>query len=172
MITPSLLALTLAALPVAAAAQDASAPAPPAPAAHVTLQTPYDPNNILARQISGQLPSAKVYEDRYVLAVIVDKAGHFIVMSKASRARNFLEVDPQTYARMSAAVQKVARAEIDALGADVFLVRTTAGTQSGIAQLHIHGFPTYDGAAPITAISKLPLSELELVAARIRAAVR
>jgi histidine triad (HIT) family protein len=138
----------------------------------LSLETPYDAGNFLARQARGEVPTAKIWEDRYVVAILVDTVGHFVVVSKTSRARNLIEADPATLARMNALVQRVARAEIAALGADGFLFRSTAGTQSGIGQFHIHGFPTFSGAPPATAIPKVDATQLAPVAARIAAALR
>ena len=72
----------------------------------------YDPQNIFAKILRGELPCYKVYEDDKVLAFldIMPRApGHTLVLPKAP-ARNLLDVDPADLAHVMQAAQKIAKA--------------------------------------------------------------
>ena len=63
----------------------------------MSLTGAYDPDNIFARIIRGDMPAVKVWEDAEVLAfmdVFPQSEGHVLVVSKTSTARNLLEVEP------------------------------------------------------------------------------
>lgn len=144
-------------------------------AAPARLPGVYDPDGILARTIRGEVPAVKLYEDSHVLAFLGDRPaarGHFLVLSKTSTARNFLEMDGASLGRIMRAAQRVARAEIAALGAEGFTLRQNNGSASSIHQFHLHVIPRWRGDAlsdgPQPAVS---LETLEPMAARIRAAI-
>ena len=80
----------------------------------------YDPNNIFAKILRGELPSYKVYEDHKAFAFldIMPRApGHTLVLPKAP-ARNILDVNPDDLAHVMAVAQKVAKAAMKAFEAD------------------------------------------------------
>ena len=61
----------------------------------MTLKAPYDPDNIFARILRGEIPSVKVWEDDDVLAfmdVFPQSEGHVLLISKTSTARTLLEI--------------------------------------------------------------------------------
>jgi len=108
----------------------------------------YDPNNTLAQTIRGEIPAEKLYEDAHVLAFLADKPsslGHFIVVSKTSHAKNFLELSPQELSRIMAAAKRVARAEIAAIGAQGFTLRQNNGSATSIMQYHLSVIPRWAG---------------------------
>lgn len=56
----------------------------------------YDPDNIFARMIRGELPCYKVYEDDDVLAFLdlfPQSRGHTLVIPKRYQARNLIELE-------------------------------------------------------------------------------
>ena len=78
----------------------------------------YDPQNIFAKILRGEIPCHKVYEDEAVLAfmdVMPQAPGHTLVIPKAP-SRNLLDADPASLGVLIAAVQKVAVAVRKALG--------------------------------------------------------
>ena len=80
----------------------------------------YDPNNIFAKILRGEIPSHRVYEDADVVAfmdVMPQGTGHTLVVPKAG-SRNLLDADPARLAALMQAVQKVARAVKAAFAAD------------------------------------------------------
>jgi histidine triad (HIT) family protein len=110
----------------------------------------YDANNVFAKILRGEIPSARVYEDDDVVAfldVMPQGTGHTLVVPKAP-SRNLLDADPATLAALMAAVQKVARGVKTAFAADgvtVMQFNEPAAGQS-VFHLHFHVVPRFDGA--------------------------
>jgi histidine triad (HIT) family protein len=80
----------------------------------------YDPNNIFAKILRGELPCYKVYDDDKTLAFldIMPRApGHTLVLPKAP-ARNILDIGADDLAHVATVAQKVAKAAIKAFSAD------------------------------------------------------
>ncbi len=76
----------------------------------------YDPNNIFAKILRGELPCYKVYEDDKALAFldIMPRApGHTLVLPKAP-ARNILDVPADDLAHVATVAQKIAKAAMTA----------------------------------------------------------
>ncbi len=72
----------------------------------------YDPNNVLAKILRGEIPSIKVYEDSDTLVImdIMPQAeGHVLVIPRAP-SRNLLDADPATFKPLYETVQIIARA--------------------------------------------------------------
>ena len=82
----------------------------------------YDPNNVFAKILRGDLPAYKVYEDDRALAFldIMPRApGHTLVIPK-HQARNILDIPPDDFSYVMKVVQKVAGRPMR--------VKVTAGT--------------------------------------------
>lgn len=109
----------------------------------------YDPQNIFAKILRGEIPSHKVYEDEDTLAfmdVMPQVDGHVLVIPRAP-SRGLLDADPTVLARTMAVVQKVAAAASKALAADGFQIRQynePAGGQT-VFHLHFHILPMREG---------------------------
>lgn len=138
----------------------------------------YDANNAFARIIRGELPVSKVYEDEHVLAFMplrMISPGHVLVISKTSRARNLLDIEPAELARVMEVATRVARAEVTALGIQGFQIlqnNGAVGTQS-VFHLHVHVIPRYPGVALLPAVGPNDdRKDLDAMARRIRAAMR
>ncbi|WP_297512907.1 alpha/beta fold hydrolase [uncultured Caulobacter sp.] len=142
----------------------------------IPLKAAYDPNNPFARILRGELPAYKVYEDADVLA-FMDRApmepGHVLVISKTSKARNLLEIDPGDLAKVMAVAQKVGQAEVDALGLQGFMIVQNNGVGQSVPHLHVHVIPRIAGK-PVYLAENAPADpkDLEAMAAKIRAAMR
>ncbi|WP_205412236.1 HIT family protein [Sphingomonas crusticola] len=144
-----------------------------APLNSIPLTGTYDPTNIFAKIIRGEAKSVKVYETDRVLA-FMDHApaspGHVLVISKVSHARTLLEMHPQDYDEVMAAVRKVALAEVKALDLKGFTIIENNGLGQSVPHLHVHIIPRYgririkETAAPIASDA-----QLEVIAAKIRA---
>lgn len=111
----------------------------------------YDPNNIFAKIIRGELPCHKVYEDDRVLVFldIMPRApGHALVIPK-SAARNILDVDPDDLAHVAKIAQKVARAGMQVFSADGVTVQQFNENAGGqvVFHLHVHVIPRKEGIA-------------------------
>ena len=109
----------------------------------------YDPNNIFARILRGELPAHKVYEDADTLAfldIMPRCEGHTLVIPKGP-ARNTLDATPSQLAACLTTVQKIARAQLVAYGAQGILIQQfnePAGGQE-VYHLHFHVLPRWDG---------------------------
>ncbi len=109
----------------------------------------YDTNNIFAKILRGEIPSARVYEDDKVVAfmdVMPQGTGHTLVVPKAP-SRNLLDADAAALAAVITTVQKVARAVKAAFAADgvtVMQFNEGAAGQS-VYHLHFHVIPRFEG---------------------------
>ena len=120
----------------------------------------YDPNNIFAKILRGELPCHKVYEDDRTLAFldIMPRApGHTLVLPKKP-ARNILDVTPDELAHVSKVAQKIAKAAMSAFGADGITIQQFNENAGGqvVFHLHVHVIPRKNGVA-----MKPPASEKE-----------
>lgn len=111
----------------------------------------YDPQNIFAKILRGEIPSHKVYEDDVTLAfmdVMPQVDGHVLVIPKAP-SRGLLDADPAVLAKTIAVVQKVAAAASRAFAADGFQIRQYNEPAAGqtVFHLHFHILPMREGQA-------------------------
>jgi len=111
--------------------------------------TTYDPDNIFAKILCGEIPNHTVYEDDEVL-VLMDvmpmSDGHCLVVPKAP-SRNLLDADTATLSKIMPVVQKVARAAKSAFNADGVLIQQFNEEPAGqtVFHLHIHIVPVFEG---------------------------
>ena len=120
----------------------------------------YDPNNIFAKILRGELPCHKVYENDKVLAFldIMPRApGHTLVLPKAP-ARNILDVAADDLAALATATQKVAKAGMQVFNADGVTIQQFNEGAGGqvVFHLHVHVIPRKAGVP-----MKPPASEKE-----------
>jgi histidine triad (HIT) family protein len=113
--------------------------------------TSYDPTNVFARILRGELPSYKVYEDDRAFAFldIMPRApGHTLVIPKAP-ARNILDVAPDDLAHVMKVAQKIARAGMKVFDADGVTVQQFSEPAGGqvVFHLHVHVMPRKTGVA-------------------------
>ncbi|KFL28566.1 HIT family hydrolase [Devosia sp. 17-2-E-8] len=109
----------------------------------------YDPSNIFAKILAGDIPSHKVYEDADILAIMdvfPQSRGHVLVIPKAP-SRNLLDADPAVLSAVIPKVQKLAQAVMKATGADGFRLVQFNEAPAGqtVFHLHFHIMPVYEG---------------------------
>ncbi len=114
----------------------------------MTLHAPYDPDNIFAKMLRGEIPYIKVYEDEDTLAfmdIFPQSDGHTLIIPKHVEARNLLEMPTEKLAPFIASVQKIARAVETALSPDGLIVTQFNGEAAGqtVFHLHMHVIPVY-----------------------------
>src|SRR5471030_1615289 len=100
----------------------------------------YDPNNIFAKILRGELPCYKVYEDDKALAfldIMPRSAGHTLVLPKAP-ARNILDIGAADLAHVMTIAQKVAKAAMAAFGADGITIQQFNEGAGGQVVFHLH----------------------------------
>ena len=113
--------------------------------------TSYDPTNLFAKILRGELPSYKVYEDDRAFAfldIMPRSPGHTLVIPKAP-ARNILDVAPDDLAHVMKVVQKIARAAMGVFDADGVTVQQFSEPAGGqvVFHLHVHVMPRRAGVA-------------------------
>ena len=122
----------------------------------------YDPNNIFAKILRGELPCHKVYEDDKAIAFldIMPRApGHTLVLPKAL-ARNILDVSPDDLAHVIKVAQKIAKVSVQAFGADGVTIQQFNENAGGqvVFHLHVHVIPRKEGVAlkPPASVKEAP----------------
>jgi histidine triad (HIT) family protein len=118
----------------------------------------YDPNNIFAKIIRGELPCHKVYEDERVLSFldIMPRApGHTLVLPKAP-CRNILDIEPEDLTAVALIGQRVAKAAVKVFNADGVTVQQFNEGAGGqvVFHLHLHIIPRKAGVAMKPAASE------------------
>lgn len=109
----------------------------------------YDSDNIFAKLLRGEIPSARVYEDDHTLAFmdIMPRAdGHLLVIPKTP-CRNVLDASPEQLAAVMQTVQKMGHAVLKAFDADGVTIQQfneAAGGQE-VFHLHFHVLPRHEG---------------------------
>ena len=116
----------------------------------MSLDGAYDDGNIFAKILRGDIPSARIVEDAETLALMdafPQSRGHCLVISKTSRARNLLDIEPEALNAVMATVQRVARGVKAALKPDGILISQFNGSAAGqtIFHLHVHILPRWSG---------------------------
>ena len=111
----------------------------------------YDPNNVFAKILRGEMPATKVFEDNVALAFmdIMPRAeGHTLVIPKAP-CRNILDIDPADLAALMPRVQRVAQAAIRAMGAEGVSIQQFNEQAGGqiVFHLHFHILPRWTGVS-------------------------
>jgi len=136
----------------------------------------YDPDNIFARIIEGEMPAHKVYEDEHTLAfmdIMPRVTGHTLVIPK-NGSRNVLDISDEDLCHLMRTVAKVARAVKAAFDADGVLLQQFNEPAAGqvIFHTHVHVLPRHEGQPlrPHTGDMADP-EELEAAAEKIRAAL-
>jgi histidine triad (HIT) family protein len=144
----------------------------------MSLHGVYDDTNLFAKILRGELPAVKVSEDDETLAfmdLFPQARGHFLVVPKHVKARNFLELPADKVGPLMNRVHRLAIAAEKALKPDGVAVATFNGAPSGqtIFHLHWHIIPRYDGErlAGHSHGRKAEIPELEQLARQIAAAV-
>ncbi|MCZ8314780.1 HIT family protein [Phreatobacter sp.] len=115
------------------------------------MSAAYDPNNVFAKILRGEMPAHKVYETDKVLAFmdIMPRAdGHVLVIPKAA-ARNILDINPDDLAELAKAVQFVAKGVKKAMAADGLTIQQFNESAGGqvVFHIHVHVLPRWDGVA-------------------------
>jgi histidine triad (HIT) family protein len=137
----------------------------------------YDPSNVFAKILRGELPSHKLYEDAETLAImdIMPRAdGHCLVIPKTA-ARNVLDATPEQLAACITTVQRMSKAVTKAFNADGVTIQQFNESAGGqvVFHLHYHVLPRHDGVAlrPHTSSIEKP-DILAANAEKIRAALK
>lgn len=110
---------------------------------------PYQPENIFARILRGELPAHKVFEDEVALAfldVMPQSQGHTLVIPKLP-VRGMIDMPTEAWGPYMARVQKVAAAVKKGMEAEGLTLRQYEGAAGGqtVFHLHFHIIPRWIG---------------------------
>lgn len=122
----------------------------------------YDPQNVFAKILRGELPSYKVYEDAETFAfmdIMPRATGHTLVIPKTP-ARNLFDASPEQLAACMRTAQRIARATRTAFGAQGVTLQQFNEPAGGqvVFHLHFHVIPRWEGVTlgPHTGIKEKP----------------
>ncbi len=109
----------------------------------------YDPTNIFAKILKGELPCHRVYEDDLALVlmdIFPQSRGHTLIVPKAA-SRNLLDADPAVLSALMPLVKRVASAVKAATNADGIRLAQFNEASAGqtVPHLHFHVIPAYEG---------------------------
>ncbi|WP_342362269.1 HIT family protein [Terrarubrum flagellatum] len=138
--------------------------------------TAYDPQNVFAKILRGELPCEKLYEDDHTFAfmdIMPRGDGHCLVIPK-SPARTIIDIGADSLGHLARSVQIVARAAKSGMQADgltILQFNESAGGQV-VFHIHVHIIPRWTGVElkPHTG-DMAPKETLVAHAAKIRAAL-
>ena len=137
----------------------------------------YDPNNVFAKILRGELPAHKVYEDSKVfsfLDIMPRAPGHTLVIPK-SPVRTLLDIAPDDLAHLFQATQKIARAAVAVFAADGLTIQQFNEPAGGqvVFHVHVHVIPRKNGVPlkPPASVKEDP-SVLSDQALRLAAALK
>lgn len=134
---------------------------------------PYDPNNIFAKILRGDMPCFKVGEDAATLAFmdIMPRAdGHTLVIPKTPCV-NALDASPEQLASCMTMAQRVARAAMTAFKAEGIKIEQYNEAPAGqvVFHLHFHVLPRWTGVVLRPPGTMADKALLERHAAQLRA---
>ena len=109
----------------------------------------YDPENIFAKIIRGEMPSHKVFEDEETFAfmdIMPRGDGHTLVIPRKG-FRNVLDADEAALAAVHRTVKRIASAQMRAFDADGITVQQFNEPAGGqvVFHYHVHVIPRFEG---------------------------
>lgn len=109
----------------------------------------YDPNNIFARILRGEIPCHKVYEDDHTLAfmdIMPQTEGHTLVVPRTP-GETIFDLPTEALAAAIRTTQRVAIAVRRAFDPPGLMIAQLNGAPAGqsVFHLHFHILPRYDG---------------------------
>lgn len=132
------------------------------------------PETVFSRIIAGEIPCAKVYEDKHTFAFMDSgqvNPGHVIVATKVL-AETILDLDEDVAAALFRVVARIAKAVDVAFqpnGITILQANKPAGWQT-VPHVHVHVLPRHDndGVNLTWPRKEPPLEELQGLAAQIK----
>lgn len=143
----------------------------------MSLVGTYDPDNVFAKILRGELPCHRIWEDEDTLAFLdlfPQSPGHSLIIPKRGQARNLLDLDEASIAPLFCRAQMLMRvlvAELDPVGVQLLQFNGGDGGQS-VFHVHVHLVPRFAGQAlGIHAQQRGDPGELDAMAQRLRARI-
>lgn len=136
----------------------------------------YDPQNIFARILRGELPCIKLYEDEHTLSfmdIMPQSDGHALIVPKEA-AETIFELSADSAAACIRTTQKIAKAAKQAMNSAGILIMQLNCAEAGqtVPHVHFHVVPRYDKLLMLSHASKMAdADKLKEFAQRIIAAL-
>lgn len=143
----------------------------------MSIKGDYDPDNIFAKIIRGEMPAVKIHEDEHIVSIMdvfPQAPGHVLVIPREP-VRNMLEMSAEGLATAMAQVQRHAAAMQTALAPDGIMLVQYNGEAAGqtVFHVHFHLIPRVSGdTIGAHGGGMADMAELEAQAAKIRAALK
>ena len=105
------------------------------------------PPCVFCKIVNGQLPAAKVYEDKFALAFLDVRPvnpGHTLVISKTHK-KDLLDLSEEEASNLMMTIKKITPAILKAVNANSFNLGLNNGPESGqiIGHVHFHIMPRH-----------------------------
>ncbi len=144
----------------------------------MSLDGNYDPDNIFAKILRGDMPCVKIYEDDEVLSfmdVFPQSDGHTLVIPKRP-SRNLLDTNPEVLSGLIQKTQIIAQAIKSSLKPDGIIITQFNGAPAGqtVFHLHFHIIPRYENSK-LSSHAHGQMAEMDHLsglAAKIKAALK
>jgi histidine triad (HIT) family protein len=109
----------------------------------------YDPTNIFAKILRGEVPAHKIHEDAATIAILdvmPQSDGHTLVIPKAA-AENLFDLEPAMVATVMCTGQRIALAVRKAFQPAGITLMQFNGAEAGqtVFHFHLHVIPRYEG---------------------------
>lgn len=136
----------------------------------------YDPNNVFAKILRGEMPKVQIFEDAETLSfmdIMPAVEGHVLVIPKEA-AETIFDLSADGAAALIRTTKKVAHAVKAAMGCPGVMLIQVNGAAAGqtVPHIHFHILPRSQGLnLELHGRGIVDAAVLEPVAARIRAAL-
>ena len=143
----------------------------------MSMTLPYDPENIFAKIIKGEIPNTTVYEDDDVLSfmdLFPQSKGHTLVIPKNEQATNLLDISSSGLETLINRVQHISKAVDRALTPDGIRIAQFNGSTAGqtVFHIHFHIIPMWeDQNLGAHAGGQADMAELQELANKIKSAL-
>ena len=100
----------------------------------------YDPNNVFARIVRGELPCHRVHEDEHTLAfmdLMPQSEGHTLIIPKQA-GTNILDTPPASVEAAIRVTQRIAQAVQTVFAPKGLIVTQFNGSAAGQTVFHLH----------------------------------
>ena len=140
----------------------------------MSLYGDYDPQNVFAQILRGELSCQRIHEDDDTLAFLdmfPQTRGHTLIIPKRGQPRNLLEMDEAAIGPLFSRAKMlmgVLVAELQPVGVQLLQFNGGEGGQS-VFHVHVHLVPRFSGQPlGLHAQTRGDPAELEQIAARLR----
>lgn len=136
----------------------------------------YNPDNVFAKILRGELPCFKIYEDEHSLAfmdIMPQAAGHALVIPKFA-AETLAELPLQFAAPLLTTVQKVMAAQQQVLAVKGVVLMQLNGAEAGqtVLHLHFHLIPAHLSKLKAHGAEQGDMAQIKALAERLAAALQ